>query len=238
MDGKYLETHDSLRAGDMRLGNGVKIERVSKGNTRTLLSASKANDLIDAINALLNPTIGIGAVNSVTISEGGWNIQLKQLASGGSTSTTTGAFKVKQEFGDYLQCTAWDGTSEAPTYSYVAKPTLLRRSLAGRTEDGVTVTFAYALVTSIWNRTQHVTSPASYDDEVHVAKPAYVASGINGDGTPIAGGDVIWAIGVASAFIVTNPADTGTPGVATAITWLDLNIDGRKWWQVAVLPAP
>lgn len=223
----------------MRLGNGVKLERLAKGGTRTLLSAAKGNDIIDAINALLNPTIGIGATNAVTISDGGWNIQLKQLGTSGSASTTTGAFKVKQEFGDYLQCVTWDGVTEGTSYVYVAKPTLLRRSLASRVEDGVTVTFSYALVTSIWNRTQHVTSPGStYDDEVHIAKPAYVASGINGDGTPIAGGDVIWAIGVTSAFIVTNPADTGTPGVATAITWLDLNVDCRKWWQVAVLPAP
>lgn len=223
----------------MRLGNGVKIDRFVKGGSRTPLSEEAANELVDALNALLNPTIGIGTTNAVTISDGGWNIQLKQLGTSGSASTTTGAFKVKQEFGDYLQCVTWDGVTEGTSYVYVAKPEHLYRSLTGRTEDGVTVTFSYALVTSVWNRTQHVTSPVStYDDEVHVAKPAYVTSGINGDGTPIAGGDVIWAIGVTSAFIVTNPADTGTPGVATAITWIDLNRAARKWWQVAVLPAP
>lgn len=230
----------------MRLGNGVKIDRFAKGGSRTPLSEEAANELVDALNALLNPTIGIGATNAVTISDGGWNIQLKQLGTSSAASTTTGAFKVKQEFGDYLQCVTWDFAAEGTTFVYVAKPTLLRRSMAGRTEDGITATFAYALVTATfpysytnWQRTQHVTIPAGlFDDETHILKPGYLASGLNIDGTAIAGGDIIYAIGVTATGVSTNPADAWTPGFATAITWLDMNPDGRCWKQIAVLPSP
>jgi hypothetical protein len=62
----------------MSVHNGLKIARLLQGRSRTLLSARVANELVDALNALLTMEVKRGSSDSVLISDNGTVITLRR----------------------------------------------------------------------------------------------------------------------------------------------------------------
>jgi len=127
---------------------------------------------------------------------------------------TVRRFQVRQVKGDYLVCRTLDVSNNAGDDDIkVAKPYLLRRTpFDGETRNGISYTYS--------SDTEREADDGD-DTEDQVVVPSYVEHG--DDET----GDEIYAI----------RAPTGGTGVVdsenNAVSWLDLNVDGRAWAQKA-----
>lgn len=102
---------------------------------------------------------------------------------------------------DILTCSMRDGTTAlADSVISVAKPYLLRNSIASR--GGITYTYSAT-------DTREADDGATTEDQVVV--PSYIA------------GDVIYSLSI----VIGSTGVTDAEGVA--VSWLDLNVDGRAW---------
>ena len=110
---------------------------------------------------------------------------------------------VVEQGDDWIKVLTWNGASEGTDPIYVAKPYLLRRSLASW--NGLTFTYS-----SNFERT--ATKGGDTEDQVIV--PAYVPDDILYVVRPYGGTDTV-------------DADD------QPIVWLDLNVDGRAWAKAA-----
>lgn len=112
------------------------------------------------------------------------------------------AFQISSIQGDYLEGVLLDNGATVTTTIYnIAKPWLLRQSLASR--DGVSFTYTTS---------QEKTATDSPTVETWVVTPSYVV------------GDIIYATRVANRMGVD---DSG----GDEILWLDVNVDARAWAQ-------
>jgi hypothetical protein len=125
----------------------------------------------------------------------------RQLARAGSGVVLQ--VNVLEQGGDWIKVLTWDGTSEGTDPIYVAKPYLLRRSLASW--NGLTFTYSS-------NFEREATDGVDTEDQVIV--PAYVPD------------DILYVI---RPYGGTGTVDPDTQ----PIVWLDLNVDGRAWAKVA-----
>ncbi len=126
---------------------------------------------------------------------------------------------------DHLDCRPVDGPYPESSFAdfTVAKPSELRKTLTdGLTipnQEGVLIEDTYP---------QHVsTSRTASDDEgdeEQVIVPAYVPAQTTDDGV-FHPGSLILAISVAD----TRVTYAGANGQTIAVTWLDMNINGRAW---------
>ena len=147
------------------------------------LSARSLNRLVSGV---VRARPGIVSPAQIPVAQGGVILQVNVVEQGG----------------DWLKVRTWDGTIEGTVDLYVAKPYLLRRSLASW--NGLTFTY-----TSNYER--EATDGVDSEDQVIV--PAYVVDDILYIVRPVGGTDTVDA--------ADNP-----------ILWLDLNVDGRAWAKV------
>lgn len=133
-------------------------------------------------------------------------------AAGTSGSASVQQFKIISDGGDYWVCKTWDGTTLGSTTVNVAKPFKLRAGVGKITSEvirGVTYTYTYTAVT-VGAVTGYYTRAVSGSDgssETDYMIPDPRAN------------DIIYGITFA----------TTTPSSLAAVTWLDINADGRAW---------
>jgi len=109
---------------------------------------------------------------------------------------------------DTLSCKTWDGTTLGTTVITVAKPLELRGSFGSQANpDGTTVTFAASDGYGI----QRTASQAGLQDQAEYLIPPYFPPGATRE------------------ILAAQPA--GGTGIA-GVTWQDLNVAGRAWYQI------
>jgi len=188
-----------------------RIARFSRGE---VLRASRLNEVVDVINVGLaspqdatqaTPTSGIPGATLTTwteVSRTQTTVTLQdadgnQMAFALSATPLVCQATLVSQGGDWLYVLA------DSAYFYVAKPYLLRRSLASW--NGIT--FAYSS-----NFEREATDGVDTEDQVIV--PAYVPD------------DILYIV---RPYGGTGTVDDG----GNAIVWLDLNVDGRAWAKEA-----
>lgn len=132
------------------------------------------------------------------------------------TATAVLLLYLLEEHGDYLECVSTAEVADVAAglrpaaRTYVAKPYLLRHSLAARTVQGDPQTYTVALdgATGVYERTA---TASDLSTETQVVVPGWTQ------------GDQILALKAPGA---------GT-GVSDAPGWLDLNVDARAWAKQA-----
>lgn len=117
--------------------------------------------------------------------------------------TSIRQLRFKTEYAQYLSCVTWDGSSEGSTI-LVAKPSLLRNTARTIVQYGRSVSLTVG--DNAYQRT------ASYDTQAwpEYIWPAYVED------------DIIYAVQVSEPI-----GDLGQG--EESISYIDLNVDGRKW---------
>lgn len=137
-----------------------------------------------------------------------------EISAAGSGSASVQQFKIVSDGGDYWNCKTWDGTTLGSDTVKVAKPYKLRAGtgkIASEVIRGVTYTYTYTAVT-VGAVTGYYTRAVSGSDgssETNYTIPDPIAN------------DIIYGI----------TFSTTTPSTLSAVTWLDINADGRAWAQ-------
>ena len=191
----------------------MMIEPLEPGSNRTLLSAATANELIWALNALLNLEVKRGSKDMFHVADGNAVLELKRSAADGTEATGTASvamFLLKSVQGDYLTCRTWDGVNEGSTDVYIAKDPRLRNSVTSEVLDGVTVSYSY---TSTTIRVASWTIDSVADEEIQHVVPHYLP-----DTDPEAG-EVIFAV---------QTAHTGVTVGEVELIWLEMS-NGKAW---------
>ena len=192
----------------------MMIEPLKTGSNRTLLSAATANELIAALNALLNLEVKRGAKDRLHVADGNAVLELKRSAAeeqGSESGTASVAmFLLKSVQGDYLTCRTWDGTNEGEDDVYIAKDPRLRNSVTSEVLDGVTVSYSY---TSTTIRVASWTIDGVADEEIQHVVPHYKPDPDAGEG------EVIFAV---------KTDHTGVTVSTVELTWLELS-NGKAW---------
>lgn len=129
----------------------------------------------------------------------------------GEATVTVYRFRVKSVQGDYMTCRTWDGTTEGGSDIYVAKPPKLRHSVTSESIEGTTVSYTYGSRSN--NEDGYRTATAGGVDITEIVMPVYIDN------------DEIFAV----------KPDNGTDVTVSSVelVYLDLNVDGRCWGQVA-----
>jgi len=126
-------------------------------------------------------------------------------SSADSARPTRMRVKNTSDFGDYLVCRRWDGTTEGTTDILVALPYLLQKTpFNGQVRNGVT----YAYITNRRRTATHATDGTFTE----VVTPSYVLN------------DEIWAERAGS-----GGSGVVEEGTGNAVRWMDKNRDGRAW---------
>ena len=116
-------------------------------------------------------------------------------------------FKIASIDNDHLLCNTWNGTTQGDEDYAVAKPYLLRKTpFDGETRSGITYAYSAA---------QTRTADNGSNADTETVQPSYVA------------GDILYAIPFVLGGTDTE-YDDGQFGTV-AVSWLDLNTDGRQW---------
>lgn len=156
------------------------------------LSAKKLNELVDVSNRIIR--------------DGGYYPQQVIPTAGSKKKSITKQYKIASIEGDYLVCNPFNGVETGLESIKVAKPPLLRTSLASRDE----LTFSYS------DNQTRVADDGS-NTETQVVVPSYVV------------GDVIYAknniVGGTGVSVVVN-------GAVTPIEWI-IDGDSRAWAKQA-----
>jgi hypothetical protein len=125
------------------------------------------------------------------------------LTPAGGNGTAVGMFIVKGIFQDYCNCHTWDGVTEGNVNVYVAKPFLLRGSINSENIDGSNISYSnYAANTYV---TRVATSGGNSETQVIVPR--------------LQVGSKVLAASITTDVNVSN----------VAVTWIDVNVDGRAW---------
>jgi len=134
---------------------------------------------------------------------GGYQTVRQAVAVGGGASGSKAKqFKIKSvSSSDYLMCHSYDGVTEGQEDVYVAKPWFLRGNLTWNGKSRLGVSYS-ATGPQVRIATKGTVS------ETQIVIPHYAVD------------DIIYA---ANAETGVSTAD------GKAITWIDLNIDGRMW---------
>ncbi len=194
----------------------------------TLFGKKSIRDaLVEMLNCFYSPTITVrtlGADGKSTLDTNavlvmgplGWvatiDLTGKIAAGSSSGSASVQQFKIVSDGGDYWVCKTWDGTTLGSTNVNVAKPFKLRCGTGKITSElirGVTYTYTYTAVT-VGAVTGYYTRAVSGSDgssETDYMIPDPRAN------------DIIYGI----TFTTTTPISL------SAVTWLDINADGRAW---------
>lgn len=162
---------------------------------------SRLNEIIEAVNRIKAST-SLDSITSSTVNGTTRRLLTKPAPGGGRIRQ----FRFKTEFNKYLSCVFWDAENEEEGDTvFIAKPALLRNE---------TKTVAQ------YGRSVAITAGASpylrsivYDTQTwpEYVWPAYVEN------------DVIYAVKVSDP--IGDLDQTGNDDV----TYVDLNVDGRKW---------
>lgn len=186
-------------------GGGFKVERCGgKNKGRNLIFPAVANELIDRVNSLGAMSIVRTTDSKDAVVYSDANIIIKL---GRNSQVGTGAAgvvkraKITALNTDSLSCSLWDNLAEDFTglSVEVAKPYELR-SIASRAEWGVSWSYSYA--SGYQERTRTATGFAATKQRVF---------------TPYAVNDEIFVV------------DTGEATGVTDCTYIDLNLDKRRW---------
>lgn len=177
--------------------------------------------------------VSLNFINSSTVSfsQTSKGVMAEAATSTPVSSPTNSAeikdFILTNVFGDYLIGIAVDDDSIVR----IAKPPLQRNSVTAGTIDGESWQYSYpqnvttgtppvaASPIAYISRTAFTTASGGYSEYQRI-RPAYVATNN--------GGCVITAVNMNRPIVVTTAEDTSVP-VGTAVTWRDLNVDGRAW---------
>lgn len=204
---------------------GLRIAETGKGKGARILSSGLQNILIRAANAFFNLKVICPISDGVSIK--GQQMADVKIGSLGATITMppmglpgTGGgasvqqFKIVSDGGDYWNCKTWDGTTLGSDVIKVAKPFKLRAGtgkIASEVIRGVTYTYTYTAVT-VSGVTGYYTRSVSGSDgssETNYMIPDPIAN------------DIIYGISFS----------TTAPSTLSAVTWLDINADGRAWFK-------
>ena len=121
-----------------------RIPLFSPGSSDTLLSASRANEIVMAVNALRSMVVKPDGAGKLIV--GRSNVILELTAPASSGTVAVKMFKVQTSGGadgaDYLTCKEWDGSAEVGSTLSVARPPWLRS--ASRPSSGHATTPAYS----------------------------------------------------------------------------------------------
>jgi len=134
--------------------------------------------------------------------------RLARVAQGNAAESSGRATRMRvkntSDFGDYIVCRTWNGTTEGTKDILVALPYLLQRTpFHGQTRNGVTYGYITNRRRTANNGTEVLTEGVT---------PSYVLS------------DEIWAVLAGSGGSGVVEEGTGKPA-----RWLDKNRDGRAW---------
>jgi hypothetical protein len=148
----------------------------------------------------------------VTMANNGFVVVFPPVSLAAGSSSSIQQFKIISDGGDYWNCKTWDGTTLGSTIIKVAKPFKLRAGTGGIASEAirtVTYTYTYTPVT-VGAVTGYYTRAVSGSDgssETDYTIPDPIAN------------DIIYAL----------PFSTTTPSTLAAVTWIDINADGRAW---------
>lgn len=204
----------------MQLWNGKRIPLFKEGGRgkASVFSASRMNEMVNALNALLNPRISRGPSDEIQIADGSIFFKLKNTGLGGSGTVTR--YRVKSWAASTLGCVTWDGTTEGGTTITVAKPYKLRNPASevlwfGPPSAALTnVTVSYDYASSFADTQSRFASSTGFDTEAQSIFPRYIVN------------DEIWA------------AQTGVNTGIANVDWIDLNLDARQWCTIPIDPIP
>lgn len=122
-------------------------------------------------------------------------------------------YRLKTVRKNYLVCRTWDGVTEGATDIFIAKPFKLRHDRTSAVINGVTINYTYPDAANPALRT--ASEPASGESESQIVVPYWLTN------------DEIFAITGAPGL------NSAAPDAVSAITLLDLNLDGRAWARKA-----
>lgn len=124
-------------------------------------------------------------------------------------------FKIQSDGGDYWNCYTWDGTSLGSTNIKVAKPYKLRADtgkISSETIRGVTYTYTYTGVYISGSSGPYKYYTRSVSGSDGSSETDYMIPDPQTN-------DIIYGISFS----------TTAPSTLSAVTWLDINVDGRAW---------
>jgi hypothetical protein len=154
----------------------------------------------DGVSTIISPaTVTLGPLGGIV------ELDLTNISVGGSSGASVQQFKIVSDGGDYWVCKTWDGTTLGSSTVNVAKPYKLR-AVNGPTSEAirsVTYSYSYALTSGEYVRSTTATGVATTD----YMTPSALTN------------DIIYAV----------TFSTATPATLAAVTWLDINVDGRAW---------
>lgn len=171
---------------------------------KTLFSKSKHNEVLAAVNALINPKLNPPTAGKITISDVDIMFDLSGLTGATPTPPSSGLTITRYALvscpgtidgaghvtnGDYIVCRPLGGLGDGSQDVTVAKPYKWRLSLTGVTEMGITYAFTYQTTTD-GNNPQR-TKTAGPTSEIEMLIPVWTPM----QGTDTATGDEILAIG-------------------------------------------
>ncbi len=169
----------------------------------SLFSKKKHNEIVQALNPLLNIEFAGG---KVSYSDRNVFIRPNSESGSGGAGASVSTYRFKSMNSDTLVCHSWDFATEGSDNILIAKPPKLRFSIASEVIDGDTVTYS-AYDTGA--QTRHATDGGTSEDQVIV--PRYLVD------------DVIYVISANTDLL---------DGDGNPITLLDLNIDARAWAKI------
>lgn len=168
------------------------------------------NHVVDAVNAN-RLAVGMGYRLKQTSNGTSLEIQVPR-AEAAEAASSVQQYKLTGHFDDYVEAKTWDGTNLGTATVKIAKPYRLRKT----GWDGVTVSYDF-------NGTFF---PLQY---TYLATPGFRTARHTGSGA-LENQAIIALYNVGDIIYATEPiGGTGVTVSGTALTWLDLNVDGRHW---------
>ncbi|PWU18899.1 MAG: hypothetical protein C5B50_07735 [Verrucomicrobia bacterium] len=134
-------------------------------------------------------------------------------------------FQVDTVYADYYKCYELVGGGLAGTATYVAKPYELRHAITSELIEGSAVGYSYAARTDNADGSRTATDGST--TQVEIVIPVWQTPALNPGPSYPTGRNY-------KTIVVAVQAGTGlTGGDGNPISWLDVNVDGRAWCQIA-----
>lgn len=150
----------SLRAG-MRFP-----EFIEGRDSPSSQSAGDMNLLRRAIQALCNFKVIRGSADNFLLSDENAILQLGMGGYDGGSGGGVAMWRLKSVQNDYVTCRSWDGSSDGPTDTYLAKEWKIRTSLTGETIFGVSHTYTYGTGPDSLNKYRNNSDGTNSEQEI------------------------------------------------------------------------
>ena len=198
------------------ISQGVDLPLFGRATGRHAMRNSDANLLVHTLNAFLNLEIKYtddGPSRLLLVKGKSVLVMNRNEITEGTdpgTATSIKRAQITALAGDYLTCTLWDNTAATFTGASVnvAKPPKLRNSIASESLGGTNFSYSYS------DTNTRVATGAGYDSETYTVDRPYSV------------GDELFV------------SDTGEATGVAATTYIDLNVDGRAWIAIPIIPIP